>query len=95
MTLKIQKSVSDGGTVVFKLSGRIEVLHLAELQRLFDVDAEDLRITLDMQDVQLVDREAVAFLARCEEDGIRLDHCRAYIREWIERERQRKRQEPA
>ncbi len=90
MTLKIQKSVSDGGTVVFKLSGRIEVLHLAELQRLFEIDAEDLRIALDMQDVQLLDRDAVGFLARCEEDGIRLDHCRAYIREWIERERQRK-----
>ena len=90
MTLKIQKSVSDGGTVVFKLSGRIEVLHLAELQRLFEIDAEDLRIALDMQDVQLVDRDAIGLLARCEADGIRLDHCRPYIREWIEKERQRK-----
>jgi anti-anti-sigma regulatory factor len=90
MTLKIQKSVADGATVVFRLSGRIEGAHLAELQRVFENDAEDLRIALDMQDVQLVDRDAVGFLARCEEDGIRLDHCRPYIREWIERERHAK-----
>ncbi len=90
MTLKIQKSVIDGGIVVFKLSGRLEVLHLVELQRLFEIDTEDLRIALDMQDVQLVDRDAVGFLARCEENGIRLDHCRAYIREWIEKERHAK-----
>ena len=90
MTLRIQKSASDRGTVVFKLSGRIEMLHLAELQRLFENDATGARIALDMEDVQFVDRNAVGFLARCEEDGIRLDHCRAYIREWIERERQQK-----
>jgi anti-anti-sigma regulatory factor len=90
MTLKIQKSVIDVGTVVFKLSGRIEVLHLVELQRLFEIDAKDLRVVLDVQDVQLVERDAVGILASWEEDGIRLDHCRPYIREWIERERQRK-----
>ena len=30
--------------------------------------------------------EAVAFLARCERAGIRLESCSTYVREWISRE---------
>jgi hypothetical protein len=38
---------------------------------------------LDLQEVQLVDHDAVRFLAGCEADGTQLEHCPAYIREWI------------
>jgi len=31
----------------------------------------------------------VRFLAHCEADGVKLDNCPAYIREWIEKERNR------
>jgi hypothetical protein len=34
----------------------------------------------------------VKFLARREADGIQLDNCPAYIREWIEREKEHKSQ---
>ena len=40
-----------------------------------------------LKEVRLVDREAVQFLARCETEGVELDNCPAYIREWIEKER--------
>jgi hypothetical protein len=86
MTLKIQRSVN-GALVVFTLSGRIEMEHLAELQKLFEIDAQDLAIVLDMKEVKLVDRNAVTFLARCEAEGTTLDNCPAYIRRWIARER--------
>jgi len=84
--LKIQRSVH-AGNVRIVLSGRIEGEHLAELQRLIDEDAPHERVTLDLEDVRLVDREAVGFLARCEERGIRLENYCTYVCEWIPREK--------
>ena len=86
--LKIQRSAND--KVVFTLSGRIEAEDVAELQRLFDLEGEGDHLTLDLKDVPLLDRDAVKFLARREADGIQLDNCPAYIREWIEREKEHK-----
>jgi anti-anti-sigma regulatory factor len=82
--LKIQKS-ANRRLVVFALSGRIEERHVPELQALFE--AEDQGVMLDLNEVNLVDREAVRFLARCEARGVRLDNCPGYIREWILREK--------
>ncbi len=86
--LKIQRSAN--GKVVFTLSGRIEAEDVAELQRLLDLEGEDQNLTLDLQDVTLLDRDAVKFLARREADGIQLENCPAYIREWMEQETGRK-----
>ena len=85
MTLKIDRAV-DGRFVVFSLSGRIQVEHLPELQRLLDLEAQDLAVVLDMKDVKLVDRDAVTFLARCRLAGVKFENCAAYIREWIRQE---------
>jgi len=82
---KIQRT-AHGRNVRFVLSGRIEREHIAELQRLIDDDAPHKRVTLDLEDVRLVDREAITFLARCERTGIRLENCSTYVREWISSE---------
>ena len=84
--LKIQRS-AQGAFVLFTLSGRIQAGDVAELQRLFDLEAKKQNITLDLHEIKLVDREAVRFLARCEAEGITLVHCPGYIRAWIEREK--------
>ena len=84
--LKIQRA-TDGQRVVFTLSGRIEAEQVAELQRLFALEAAGGSLVLDLHEVELVDREAVRFLARCEAEGTTLVHCPAYIREWIKRDR--------
>jgi hypothetical protein len=84
--LKIQRS-TQGAFVLFTLSGRIQGADVAELQRLFDLEAKKQNITVDLHEVKLVDREAVRFLARCEAEGITLVHCPTYIRVWIEREK--------
>jgi hypothetical protein len=42
---------------------------------------------LDLIELKLVDRDAVRFLMRCEADGMKLEHCPAYVREWMEREK--------
>ena len=88
--LKIQRSSNPG--VVFSLSGRIEIEDAAELQRLLSLEAAGQDIAFDLQEVTLVDRDAVKFLARCASESIKLENCPAYVREWIATERKRSRE---
>jgi anti-anti-sigma regulatory factor len=86
MTLRIQRA-DDGDQVLFNLSGRIKAEHVAEIQRLCELEADGQKLVLDLKEVTLVDRDTVMFLASCEVDGTRLMNCPPYIREWILRER--------
>jgi len=83
MTLRIERSTWQRFTV-FTLSGRMEAEHASELKELFDRDYR--KIILDLQDLRLADRDAVKFLRNCERDGMKLENCPAYVREWIDRE---------
>jgi hypothetical protein len=85
MTFRID-TVARGKVTVFILSGRIAQSAIAELRRLFECRTDYTHIALDLKDVRVVDREAVRFLIRCETDGVTLEHCTPYIREWMERE---------
>ncbi|RPI35375.1 MAG: hypothetical protein EHM67_13850 [Hyphomicrobiaceae bacterium] len=85
MTLKIERS-ADGDVVVFTLSGRIAMERVVELQSLFASEVGACRLVLDLEEVDLVDRDAVRFLAQCVADGIQLARCPGYVREWIARE---------
>jgi len=38
------------------------------------------------RDVRLADRDAVKFLRDCKADGMKLENCPAYVREWMDRE---------
>jgi hypothetical protein len=84
MTLRIERSVRQG-IMVFTLSGRMTAEEVAELKALFDADYK--KIVLDLQDVRLADRGAVKFLRDCEADGMKLENCPEYVREWMEREK--------
>jgi hypothetical protein len=81
---KLQK-FEYGESLVLALSGRIEGAQLAELEGIVKSDAERRRVVLDLGALKLVDQDVVSFLAHCENIGIRLDNCPAYIREWITR----------
>ena len=72
---------------MFALSGRIEKPAIAELRRLFELQTDYRGIVLDLREVGVVDREVMRFLMSCEADGVRLENCAAYIREWMEREK--------
>ena len=82
MTLRIDVS-SDGGIPVLRLSGRIQVGHLEELEAQIGNSPDAV---LDLADVTLVDLETVRFLKASEAKGIRLRYCPSYVREWIRRE---------
>jgi hypothetical protein len=53
------------------------------------IDGSTHRIVLDLEQVRLVDLDAVHFLAVCETKGIDLRHCPPYVREWILSEKAR------
>ena len=82
MTLRIERSVRQG-LAVFTLSGHMKAEEVAELKALFDADYRT--IVLDLRDVRLADRDAVKFLRDCEADGMKLENCPEYVREWMER----------
>lgn len=86
MTFRIETATR--GTVrVLILSGRIEKQAIGELRRLFESQTPCHETALDLKDVGVIDRDVVRFLARCEADGIRLENCTRYIREWMEAEK--------
>ena len=82
--LKIEKE-SDGHTMSLRLSGRIQSADIGNITAQMGDDV--IRIILDLDEVTLVDVEAVRFLSDCEYEGIVLVHCPLYVREWILRER--------
>ena len=87
--LKIQRVTN--GQVVFTVSGRIDADNVDELKELIESETRRRRrIVFELNDLTLVDRDAVRFLERCEAHGIKLENCPAYIREWIARERESK-----
>ena len=43
---------------------------------------------IDLAEVTLVSREAIRSLSLVEPDGVELQNCPAYVREWISRERE-------
>ncbi len=86
MTFRIE-TAARGRFTVFILSGRIERQAIAELRRLFELQANYCDIVVDLKEVSLVGRDVMGFLARCEADGVKLENCTPYIREWMEREK--------
>jgi anti-anti-sigma regulatory factor len=84
MTLKIEK-YSDGNSTTIRLIGRMQAEHLEELEK--QIRESGPAITLDLEEVTLVDVEVVRFLGTCETRGTTLHNCSPYIREWIGKER--------
>jgi anti-anti-sigma regulatory factor len=76
------------GEVVFSLSGRMEAENVGDMEMVISEEASGRIIVLDLKDLRLVDQDAVSFLRRCEAGGTQIKNCPAYIREWIDRERQ-------
>ena len=84
MTLRIEKD-SDGQTTTLRLIGRIRREHIEELKA--QIKAGEPSVTLDLNEVSLVDLDVICFLATCQTEGISLLHCPRYINNWITKER--------
>ena len=84
MTLRIEQS-SNRGHATIRLIGRIQAEHLPQVQR--HIEASGAKVTLDLEEVALVDVQVVRFLGTCEAGGIEILNCSPYISDWIARER--------
>ena len=82
--LKIERKTN--GDVVLRLSGRLGADNVEELSAALAAEPAGQILVLDLEDVVLVDREAIRFLRGREGDGVALRNCPPYIREWIARE---------
>jgi len=86
MTFRIE-TAARGRFTVLTLSGRIETEAIAELRGLVELYTDYHDVVLDLKDVSVISREAMGFFMRCESDGVKLERCPSYIREWMEREK--------
>ena len=84
MTLKIEKC-SDGNSTTIRLIGRMRTEYLEELEK--QIRESGPAITLDLEEVTLVDVEIVRFLGAYEARGATLLNCSPYIRDWIGKEK--------
>ena len=83
---RIHSQAVGQGRVVLRVSGRLAGNNVDVLRTL--LEQENNVLTLDLKDVRLVDGAAVKLLAIHESNGVRIDNCPLYIREWIRRERE-------
>jgi hypothetical protein len=79
--LRIQEQSDGESSVTFSLSGRIESQHVDALKKM--VETEYRKVSLDLEEVKLVDHDAVRFLATCDTRGIELRNCPPYVHQWI------------
>jgi anti-anti-sigma regulatory factor len=59
--------------------------HLSEVQK--QIEESGGNVTLDLEEVTLVDVQVVRFLGSCDTRGINLLNCSPYITDWIATER--------
>jgi hypothetical protein len=86
MTLKIRLAAGKREIRIY-LSGQLRSEHVEQLKSEVERSAPSVR--LDLEELDLVDIEAVRFLNACESAGVSILHCSPYIREWMLQERGR------
>ena len=70
-----------------RLCGELRSEHLDQLKA--EIERRGPTLVLDLEELDLVDVEAVRFLNTCEANGTSVSHCSPYIRAWMSRERER------
>jgi ABC-type transporter Mla MlaB component len=83
MTLKIER-ISGKHKTRIRLSGELRCESLAHVRA--EIELAGPQVTLDLEEVDLVDLEGIRFLNVCRAEGISVLHCLPYIREWMFRE---------
>jgi hypothetical protein len=87
MTLRIERfSVRRG--IRIRLSGDLRNEQLSDLRT--EMERGGPQVTLDLDELILVDVDAVRFLNACGAQGVKVVNCSLYIREWMHRERKQK-----
>jgi anti-anti-sigma regulatory factor len=91
MTLKIRQVADKRETRIY-LSGQLRSENVGQVKS--EVEGAGARVTLDLEELDLVDIEGVRFLNACESAGVSILHCSPYIREWMLQETCRPKDHP-
>jgi hypothetical protein len=68
-----------------QLSGELRCEHLDQLKA--EIERCGSPVVLDLEELSLVDIEAIRFLNECEAKGISVQQCSPFIRTWMSRDR--------
>jgi len=85
MTLKINRICEKNETRIC-LSGELRCSHLSDLRA--EIEQARQPITLDLDEVDVVDSDGIRLLNECQTQGIQVVNCSPYIREWMLQEKQ-------
>ena len=80
MTLKIDRARAQ-----IRLSGKFRSEHLDQVNA--EIELCEPPVVMDLEELDLIEVEAVRFLNACEAKGISILNCSPYIRKWMLRER--------
>jgi hypothetical protein len=83
--LKIKRMSQTNGTRIH-LSGELRCAHLGDLGAEIEHVAQP--VTLDLDEVEVVDIDGIRLLNECCARGIQVVNCSPYIREWMFQEKQ-------
>ena len=83
MTLRIVADIREDGTTI-RVIGHMRAEHVEHLCA--EIAASRAPAALDLDELTLADVDAVRFLVTAERQGIVLQHCAPFIREWMARE---------
>jgi hypothetical protein len=86
MTLRIVADIREDGTTI-RLIGRMQAAHVEHVRA--EIAASRDPAALDLDELTLADVDAIRFLVTAERQGIVLQHCAPFIREWMNREADR------
>jgi hypothetical protein len=84
LTLKIERTCQKDRTR-FCLSGELRSAHLDEVRA--EIATVALPVILDLEEVNLVDIDAVRWLNACQKQGVQVENCAPYICEWMYQEK--------
>ena len=75
------------GEGTMRLSGELRSEHLDHVKA--ELERHGSTLTLDLEELDLVDVEAIRFFNACQAKGISVSHGSPYIRAWMSREGER------
>jgi len=81
MTCKIVRLAEPDQLVLLHISGHLQEEHINMIDDLLAKETDP--VALDLDEVTLIDREAVRFLATLDAQGVGLRNCPAFIRAWM------------
>jgi hypothetical protein len=86
MTLRMERFSVRRGTRI-RLSGELRNEQLNDLRT--EIERGGPQVTLDLDELSLVDIDAVRFLVACSAHGVKVVNGSRYIRQWMYRESRR------